>query len=75
MLLDVFNKACSNIAASYLKVGYEPLSSVRFCTTSKGDFPRLSYIFCNLEPLGTEFKMVAYSITGALILLEIQRGE
>ena len=75
LLIDGFNEACSNIVTSYLKVGYESMSSLQFCTTSKGDLPQLSYIFRKLEPLGTEFKMVPCSITGALILIEIQRGK
>ena len=33
LLINSFNKACSNIAASYLKVGNEPMGSIHFHTT------------------------------------------
>ena len=59
MLIDGFNVACTNTAVSYLKVGDESMSAIGFHTTSKGDLPHLSYIFCNPEPLGMEFKTVA----------------
>ena len=75
LLIYGFNKACSNIAASYLKVGYESMSAIRFCTTSKGDLPHLSYIFRNPEPLGVEFNTVVFSVTGYLIFLDIQWEE
>ena len=45
LFIDGFNKACSNIAARYLKVGDESMSVMEFCTTLKGDLPYLSYIF------------------------------
>ena len=32
-LINGFNKACNNIAASYLKVGNESMGSIRFHTT------------------------------------------
>ena len=75
LLIDGFTESCSNIAASYLKVGYDSMSSIRFCTTSKGDLIHLSYILCKPELLGTLFNTVSCSVTGALIFLEIQRGE
>ena len=62
-LIDRFNESCSNIAASYLKVGDESMSLIKFSTTSEGDLPHLSYIFCKPEPLGTEINMVACSVT------------
>ena len=75
MLIDGFSKECSNIATIYLKVRDESMNVILFRTTWKGDLPHLSYIFCKPEPLGTEFKKVACSVTGALIFLEIQRGK
>ena len=57
--IDGFNEACSNIAASYLKVGDDSMSAIRFFTTSKEDLPHLYYIFYKPEPLGAEFKKVA----------------
>ena len=51
------------------------MSAIRFRTTTKGNLPHLSDILRNPEPLGTEFKTVACSFTGALILIEVQRGK
>ena len=58
-LFNGFNTACKNIAASFLKVGGESMSAIRFRTTAKGNLPHLSYIFRKLEPLSTEFNTVA----------------
>ena len=55
MLIDEFNKACSNIVSNYLKVGDESTSTMIFHTNSKGDLPHLSYILRNPEPLGIEW--------------------
>ena len=74
-LFDGFNSACKKIAASFLKVGDESMSVIRFRTTSKGNLPHLSYIFRKPEPLGTEFKTVACSVTGALLFIKVQRGK
>ena len=51
------------------------MSVIRLFTTSKGNLPFLYYIFRKPEPLGTEFKTVDCSITGALVFLGIQRGK
>ena len=48
LLIHGLNKAFSNIAARYIKVGDEYMSAMRFHTMSKGDLPHLSYIFCKL---------------------------
>ena len=48
-LIDGFNAECKNIAASFLKVGDESMSAIRFRTTAKGNLPHLSYIFCVQE--------------------------
>ena len=72
-LFDGFNIASKNIAASFLKVGDESMSAIRFRTTSKGNLPHLSYIFRKPEPLGTKFNTVACSVTWTLILIEVQR--
>ena len=55
LLIDGFNTTCKNIAASFLKVGDESMSAIRFWTTSKGNLPHLSFILRKPEPLGTEF--------------------
>ena len=74
-LFDGFNTTCKNIAASFLKVGDESMSAIRFRTTEKGNLLHLSYIFRKPEPLGTEFKTVACYVTGALLFIEVQRGK
>ena len=71
-LFDGFNTACKNIAASFLKVGDESMSTIRFRTMAKGNLPHLSYIFRKPEPLGTELKTVACSVTGALLFNKLQ---
>ena len=73
--IDGFNTASKNIAASFLKVGDESMSAIRFLKTAKGNLPHLSYIFRKPEILGTEFKTVACSVTGELLFIEIQRGK
>ena len=72
-MIDGFNKACSNISSIYLKIGDESTSAIQFHTTSKGDLPHLSYIFCKPELLGTEIMIVSCSVTGYIIFLEIRR--
>ena len=53
LLFYVFNTACNNISASFLKVGDESMSEIRFWTTTKGNLPHLSYIFRKTDQLGT----------------------
>ena len=45
LLIYGLNKACSNIASSYLKVEDCSMSAIKFCTTSKRNLPHLYYIF------------------------------
>ena len=45
LLIGGFNEAFMNIAASYLKVGDESMSAVRFRITEKVNLTHLSYIF------------------------------
>ena len=54
-----FNEVCSIIAESYLKVGDESMSAIRFHTMSKGNLPHLYYISRKPEPLGKEFNLFA----------------
>ena len=75
MLIDGFNAACENIAASFLKVGEESMSAIIFRTTANGNLPHLSYIIRKPEPLEKEFKTVACSVTGELIFIDVQRGK
>ena len=68
-LFNGFNTACKNITASFLKVGDQSMSAIRFQTKAKGNLPHLSYIFRNPEPPGTKFNPVACSVTGALLFI------
>ena len=67
--------AYKNIDDSSMKVMYGSISAIRFRTTEKGNLPQFSYIFCMPEPMGTEFKKVAYYFIGALLFIELQRGK
>ena len=58
-----------------MKVGDELMSAIRFRITVKGNLPHLSYILRKPEPLGTKFKTVACSVTGALLFIKVQRGK
>ena len=51
------------------------MSEIHFRMTAKGNLPQLSYILHNPEPLGTVFKTVEFSVTGALLFLEIYIGK
>ena len=68
LLIDGFNAICKNISASFLKVGDESMSAIRFWTTAKGNLPHLFYIFLKLYPLGIEFKTVAFYINKGLAI-------
>ena len=70
MLINGFNTACKNIAASFMKVGDESMSKIRFRTKEKVNLPHLLNIFFKSDPLGTEFKTVACSVTGSLLFIE-----
>ena len=53
----------------------ESMSAIRFCTTPKGDLPHYSFIFRNMETLGTEMNNVARLRLGTMLHLDIQKGE
>ena len=74
-LIDGFNTACKNIYASFLKVGDESISAIRFQTTEKGNLPHLYYIFRKPEPLGTDFNKFDCSVTGSLLLIVVHIGK
>ena len=42
LLIDGFNAACKNIDASFLKVGGDSMSAIRFQTIVKGNLTHLS---------------------------------
>ena len=75
MLIDGFNTECKNIAASFLKVGDDSMSAIRFWTTAKGSLPHFLYIFRKPEPLGIEFNKFSCSVKGALLFIELQRDK
>ena len=72
-LINGFNESCNDIASSALKIGDELTSAISFMKTTKGNLAHLSYILRKLDPPGTEFKTLACSITGALLLIEFQK--
>ena len=69
------NEACKNIYTNSLNVGDESMSAIRFWTTTKGNLPHLSYIFRKTKPMGTDFKKFYCYVTGALLLIELQKGK
>ena len=50
------------------------MSAILFCTTPKRDLQHYSYIFSNMDPLGTEMKNVYCSRLGTMLHLETQKG-
>ena len=73
MLINGFSAACKNVSSSYLKVGYESMSAIRFLKTAKENLPHLSYIFRKPYPLEKEFNIVVYSFTGDFLFIEVHR--
>ena len=74
-LIDRFNESRRQIDSGKEKIADESMSAIRFRTTPKGDLPHYSYIFRNLEPLGTEMNNVTCSRLGTMLYLEIQKGK
>ena len=72
MLINGFNEEFKNIYSSYLNVGYDSMIGIHFQDTLEGGLLHLSYILCNAELLETEFKTATCSVTGDLIIIEIQ---
>ena len=56
-----------------LSIGDDFMGAIRFWKIAKGNLPHLSYILRKTEPLWTGFNTVACSVTGALMLIEVQR--
>ena len=73
--IDGFNVARKNISASFMKVGDDFMSAIRFRMTEKGNLTHFPYIFRKPEPLGKEFNTVAYYVTGDFLSIEIKRGK
>ena len=74
MLIDGFNAACKNIASSYLEVGDEFMSVIRFWTTKKGNLPHLSYMFCKPEPLGKSSRQLPVMLQVTCYSLKSREG-
>ena len=53
----------------------ESMSAIQFFTTPKGDLPHYSFIFSNMEPVGTEMKNFVCLRLGKILHLEIQKGK
>ena len=51
------------------------MSVIRFRTTVNGDLSTLSYIFRKAQPMGEEFKTMAYYVTVYLIFVYIKIDE
>ena len=64
-LTDKFNESRRQISSGVGKTADESMSSIRFCSTPKADLPYYSYIFRDMDPLGTEVKNVAIPRVGA----------
>ena len=75
LLIDVFNQACNNIAASYLKVCGESMSDICSRNTAKDNLLHLYNSFCNIEPLGMKFNTMNCSVTVYLIFIQKHRGK
>ena len=58
-----------------MNVVNEFMSMIRFRNTANGNLPHLFYIFCNMEPLGTDSNTVSCYVNDALLFFEIQRGK
>ena len=58
-----------------MNVVNEFMSMIRFRNTANGNLPHLFYIFCNMEPLGTEFNTFNCYVTGALHYIDIYIGK
>ena len=74
--IKLFNdRRKTHVWSSYLKVFDESMSAYTPQSTKTGNLPHLSCILRKPEPLGSEFKVVADSVTGMLLYLELQRGK
>ena len=69
------NNRKEKIWTSYLKVFDESMSAYRPQTLKTGNLPHLSSIMRKPEPLGTEFKVCADTLTSIIVHLEIQKGK
>ena len=74
--VEEFNKnRKKNVVANLLKVLDEAMLAYRPQTTKNNNLPHVTHLKQKPKDLGTEFKVVADSITWIFIFLEIQRGK
>ena len=73
-IVDGFNESCRYIASGVVKITDSSMSSISFHTAPKVYLPHYSYIFRNLEPLGTEMKNMACYGLGTILHLDIYKG-
>jgi hypothetical protein len=70
LLVDGYNNNRHDwVAASVRKMLDESMSAFRPRTSKTGCFPNISYILRKPEPLGTEFKTIACTVTGKSIVV------
>jgi hypothetical protein len=75
-LVDEFNKnRKENVWCSYLKVLDELMSAYQPQTLRTCNLPHLSSVLRKPEPLGSEFKCVADSVTNIMLHIELQKGK
>ena len=75
MLIYGFNDAHNNMATSYLKVGDDSKSKIRFWTMAKDNLPHLPYIFLKPEPPSKEFNKITCYFTGYFLFIKVRRGK
>ena len=69
-LIDGFNNnRAQNVVASHCNLADETMSSWSPTTTKYGGLPFLSFILRKPTPLGTEFKTMACTVLGEIIMM------
>ncbi len=63
------------VAAAHWKVLDELMSPFHPRTLKTGNLPHISYLIQKPQPLGTEFKCAACTVTGCMLALECQEGK
>ncbi len=63
------------VATAHWKVLDDLMSPYRPRTMKTGNRPHLSYLIRKPQPLGTEFKCAACTVTGCMLALECQEGK
>jgi hypothetical protein len=72
LMVDGYNSNRKEwVAASVHKVLDESMSAFKPRTSKAGVLPHLSFILRKPEPLGTEFKVIACTVTGKLPFVNV----